>query len=227
MRRKYKLILIILICGLFTYFIYIFNKDNKLNIVALGDGVASGETSYNIDGISYNDYIKDYFSNKKLLNSYNDNYSKSDYFIKDLIYDIKSNVIDKNNNNYIKQVLYQADIITIGFGEEELVRLSMNNDLNGKILDKIIHEYDNLLFLLNELTDSKIIIISSYENSYLDKSDIIIFNSELSNLAIKHKAIFININDLLTTGEYFFDNKKIYFNYKGHQRIADMIIHSI
>ena len=41
--------------------------DNKLNIVALGDGVASGETSYNIDGISYNDYIKDYFSNKKLL----------------------------------------------------------------------------------------------------------------------------------------------------------------
>lgn len=227
MRRKYKLIIIILISGLLTYLIYFFNREEELQIVALGDGISSGETSYNIDGISYNDYLKDYFSSKKLLKSYDDNYASKNYKISELVNDIKSNVLDEEKDLYIKQVLHQADLITICFGEEELVRLAMTNDLDSEILKKIINEYDNLLYLLKDISDANIMIISFYENNYLDKSDIIILNAELSNIAIKYEATFINISDLMTDKDYFLDNKELYFNYKGHQKIADMIIHSL
>ena len=70
MRRKYKLILIICISIFFAYLIYFFNKEDKIYLVSFGDGVSSGETSYNIDGISYNDYLKEYFYSKKLLKEY-------------------------------------------------------------------------------------------------------------------------------------------------------------
>ena len=75
MSRKYKLIIIILVSVILTYFIYFYNKDKKITIMAMGDSVASGETSYNIDGISYNDYLKEYFKSKHLLKKYNDSYA--------------------------------------------------------------------------------------------------------------------------------------------------------
>lgn len=226
MKRKYKLIIIIIICSIFTYFIYFINKENKLNIVALGDGISSGETSYNIDGISYNDYLKDYFESKKLLKGYDDNYSNKNYELEDLINDIKSNVIIESKDIYIKQVIHNANLITISFGEEELTKLAMTDDLDNEVLKKFINEYDSLLYLLQGITDAKIVIIGFYENNYLDKSEVIILNSELSNVSIKYNATFINISDLMTNKEYFLDNKNLYFNYKGHIEIADMIIHS-
>lgn len=227
MKRKYKLLIIILTSIIFTYLIYIFNKDDKINFVALGDGIASGETSYNIDGISFNDYIKEYFDNKKLLNNYDNKYAYKNYKISELINDLKSNEIKDSEELYIKQILHQADIITICIGEEELVKLSMTADLNTEYLKKIINEYDSFIHMLKEITEAKIIIVGFYENNYLDKSETIVLNSELSNIAIKYNAIFINIGDLMLNKEYYLDNKSYYFNYKGHKAIAEIIINSI
>lgn len=226
MKRRYKLLLIILICGLFTYVIYFFNRDNKVNFVSLGDGIASGHTSYDIDGISYNDYIKEYFESKKILNKYNNLYAFENYKIEDLINDLKSNDV-KDNDLSIKQLLHNADLITICIGEEELVKLSITNDLDSNYLKIFIKEYDDLLYLLNDITDGKIIIVGFYENKYLSKADVIILNSELSNIAIKYNVIFINISDLMLNKEYYLDSKSFYFNYKGHKVIAEMIIHSL
>jgi len=226
-KRKYKLIIIILISSIFTYLIYFFNKDNKLNIVAIGDGIASGETAYNIDGISFNDYIKEYFENKKLLKSYDNKYAYKNYKISELINDLKSNDIKSDEKLYIKQILHNADFITLSIGEEELIKLSITNDLTTDYIKKFVSDYDNLLFMLKEITDAKIILIGFYENKYLDKSKIIILNSEISNIAIKYDCIFINISDLMLNNDYYIDNKSYYFNYKGHKKIAEMIIHSL
>jgi len=226
-KRKYKLIIIILISAMFTYLIYFFNKEDRLRIVALGDGVASGETPYEIDGISYNDYIKEYFENKKILKYFNNKYAYKNYKINELINDLKSNDLKETEDLYIKQMLHKADLITIGIGEEELVKLSMTNDLDIKYLQKIIAEYDDLMYILKDITEAKIVLIGFYENKYLDKSDVIILNSELSNLAIKYNAIFINISDLMLNKQYYFDSESYYFNYKGHKAIAEMIIHSL
>jgi len=226
-KRKYKLILIILVSAIFTYLIYFFNKEEKLRIVALGDGIASGETSYKIDGISYNDYIKEYFESKKLLKNFDNKYAYKNYKITELIDDLKSNDLKDNEELYIKQILHKANLITISIGEDELVKLAMTNDLDTKYLKKFIKEYDDLMYMLKSVTEAKVILIGFYENKYLDKSDVIILNSELSNIAIKYKAIFINISDLMLNKEYYLDSKSYYFNYKGHKAIAEMIIHSI
>lgn len=227
MRRKYKLILIILISATFAYFIYFFNKEEKVNIVAIGDGIASGETSYNIDGISYNDYLKEYFGNKRLLKNYNSSYASKNYKISDLINDLKSNVTSDKDDLSIQQIIHKADILTLSIGEEELVKLAITNDLSKEYIDKYIKEYDDLIYILKDITDGKLILIGYYENSYLEKSNIIILNSELSNIAIKYDCIFINISDLMLTKEYYLNSKSFYFNYKGHQAIAEMIVHSI
>jgi len=226
-KRKYKLILIILISVIFTYLIYSFFKEENLKIVALGDGIASGETSYNIDGISFNDYLKEYFENKKLLKNYDDTYSYKNYKISELINDLKNNDLKEAEDLYINQILHKADIITVAIGEEELVKLAKTNDLDTKYIKEFIKEYDCLMSMLKRITEAKIILVSFYENQYLDKSDIIILNSELSNIAFKYKSIFINISDLMLNKEYYLDNNSYYFNYKGHKAIAQMIIHSI
>lgn len=226
MKRKYRLILIILISAIFTYFIYFYNINDKINLVAIGDGIASGETSYDIDGISYNDYLKEYFERRKILKSYNNKYTYENYELSDFINDLNTNNLKEKVDLYIKQLLHQADLITISFGEEKLSKLAITKDLDMNYLKNFIQEYDNLLYLLREITEAKIIIIGFYENAYLDKSSVIVLNSEISNIAINYGATFINISDLMLNKDYYLDSKSIYFNYKGHKRIAEMIIHS-
>lgn len=227
MKRKYKIFIIVLISSIFTYLIYFFNQEEKLNIVALGDGIASGETSYDIDGISFNDYIKEYYDSKKLLNNYDNKYAFKNYKINDLINDLKNNNLHEDEDLFIKQILHNADLITISIGEEELVKLAITKDLDADYLKKFINEYDDLMYILKDITDAKIVLVGYYENHYLDKGKVIILNSEISNIANKYDAIFINISDLMLNKNFYVNNNSFYFNYKGHKEIAEMIIHSI
>lgn len=227
MRRKYKLILIIGISIILAYLIYFFNKEDKIYLVSFGDGVASGETSYNIDGISYNDYIKEYFYSKKILKEYNSSFATKNYLLGDFIGDIENNLKDEKKDKYIKQIIHRADIITINFGEDELTKLSITNDLTEEKTKKFINDYDKLLSLLKEITEAKIVVIGLYENDYLNKTNTIIFNSEIANIVNKYESIFINISDLLTEKEYYLNKNSYYFDYKAHKIIAEIIIHSI
>ena len=218
MKRRYKLLIIIIISGVLAFLIFLNNRNNKINIVVLGDAVSSGELSYRIDGISYNDYIKEYFANKKLLKSYNDYFSYQGNNLTKLITDI-----DKNNK-LIKQDLNQSNLITICIGEEELTKFAITKDLNKESIDNYLKSYDFLLNNIKKISEGKIIIISLYENKYLNKRDIILINSELSNIANKYDSIFININDL---EKDYLNKDGYYFNYKTHKIISDMIINSI
>lgn len=227
MHRKYKLLLIISISILLAYFIYIFNIEDKVYLVALGDGVSSGETSYNIDGISYNDYIKEYFDSKNILKKYNKDFSKKNYKIKELLDDLDNNVFNDNKSLYIKQVIHKGNIITLCIGEEELTKLSITNDLSENRIKEFINNYDTLLEKLKKITDGKVYVVGLYENNYLDNTTIIIINSELANLVKKYEYIFINITDLLLNKGYYLTSNSYYFNYKAHKLISDMIINSM
>lgn len=227
MRRKYQLILIISISIVIAYFIYFTNRESKINIIALGDGIASGETSYNIDGISYNDYVKDYFEKKKLLKNYNSTYAYENYKLKDAMADLAKNKKNKQDKLNINQMIHKANIITVAFGEEELTKLAMTNDLTKETINDFIWEYDKFISNLKDITEGKIIVISLYENKYLSKSNVIIVNSEISNLALKYDIIFLDISDLAINEKYYLNNQSFYFNYKAHEIIADMIINSI
>lgn len=227
MKRRYQLILIVLISVVIAYFIYFFNRDRKIRIMALGDGIASGETSYAIDGISYNDYLKEYFASKKILKDYNDDYAYENYKLVNIMDDLKNNQRNKNNKLNIKQLIHQADIITVSFGEEELVKMAITKDLNKESIDKFIKMYDEFIYALKDITEGKIIIIGFYENNYLDKTNVIILNSEVANIANKYDVVFINISDLMLNKDYFLNKESFYFNYQGHEVISDMIVNSI
>lgn len=227
MRRKYKLILIIFCSIIITYFIYIFYKEDKIYLVSLGDGISSGETSYNIDGISYNDYLREYYEEKNILKNYNFNFSKKNYTLTELINDIENNVLDDKTNLYIKQELHKANIITISIGMDELSKLEMTNDLDIEYLKKFINNYDKLINMLKEITNAKLLIIGYYENMFLNKSNVIMLNSEISNISLKYNETFINISDLMMNKDYFLNNKSYYFSYKGHEIIKEIIINSI
>ena len=57
-----KIILLTIIIGaISTFLIYKNFYHEDMNIVALGDGIALGETAFNVQGYSYNDYLKDYY----------------------------------------------------------------------------------------------------------------------------------------------------------------------
>jgi len=227
LRRKYKLILIIGISIIFAYFIYLFNKEDKIYLISFGDGVASGETSYNIDGISYNDYIKEYFYSKKLLKEYNSSFSKKNYTLNNLINDIENNIKDEKIDKYIKQIIHKANIITINFGEDEITKLAITNDLTEEKLKEFINNYDKLLGIIKELTESKVVVIGLYENDYLNKTNTIILNSEIANIVNQYEYTFVNISDLLKDKEYYLNKNSYYFSYKAHEIIAEIIIHSL
>ena len=91
LKRKYKLILIIIISIFITYIIYSLYEDSKITIAALGDGVSYGLTAYDVKGKGYNDYLKDYFNEINKLKEYNFNFVKENYKISELINDIEKN----------------------------------------------------------------------------------------------------------------------------------------
>jgi len=210
-----------------AYFIYFYNREDKIYLVGIGDGISSGETSYNIDGISYNDYLKEYYDSKKILKDFNFNFAKKNNSIKDIINDIENNTLDKKSDLFIKQILHKATIITISVGEDELTKLEMTNDLDEENIKKFIDNYDKLLQSLKKITEAKIVVIGLYENKFLNKSNIIILNSEISNLTNKYNAIFINVADLLLNKDYYLNKNSYYFSYKGHETISEIIIHSL
>ena len=227
LRRKYQLLLIILTSVIIAYFIFISNRESKINIVVLGDGIASGETSYNIDGISYNDYLKEYFESKRLLKNYNNSYAYENYKIENIINDLNNNEKKAQDDLNVKQLIHKADIVTVAFGEEELVKMALTNDLNEDAIKNFLSNYDKLIYMLKDITEGKIIIVGFYENMFLNASNVIILNSEIANIAIKYDAIFINISDLVLNRDYYVDKKSYYFNYKAHEIISDMIINSL
>ena len=65
MKRRYKLLLIIVIGSVLAIVIYFQVHSSKLNLVAIGDGFSLGMTPYNVVGISFNDYLT--FSNRKII----------------------------------------------------------------------------------------------------------------------------------------------------------------
>ena len=227
LRRLYKLIIIILLSIILAYFIYFFNKEEKLRIVSLGDGTSSGETYYNIDGISYNDYLKEYLDGKNNLKSYNTSFVKKNYKIEELLTDLNNNVIDKKTDLTIKQDIHKANLVIINMGEEELVKMSMTNDLTKEEIEEFLEYYQTLIQEIKKISEAKIVVIGFYENKYLSKSNAIILNSEVSNMALKYDLTFINIIDLMLNKKFFASENSFYYNYLGHKELAEVIIHSI
>lgn len=223
MRRLYKVILILVFGFIFTIIIYYESKSNLINYLALGDGISSGENAYLIDGFSFNDYYRE--SNIKRIKYFNDDFTKKNYRIEDLINDIKSNKLI--NNNYIEQLIHNSNIIVISIGMDELTKYSITDNIDKEYINRFIDNYDDLLFIIRKINDKNIIILGLYSNIYLKESNIIIINSKLKDIANKYNSLYIDINDILKDNNYFLKKDSYYFNYLAHKKISELIDYSL
>lgn len=147
--------------------------------------------------------------------------------LKDFLEELKSNRLNVTSNLYVKQILNKADIITINFGEEELSKYGITDKITLEVIEDYIKDYAYLLSELKEITEASVFVIGFYENNYLTKQDVILLNSKLANVVKKNEYNFINVSDLLINKEFYLTEDTIYFNYRAHKNIAEMILNTI
>jgi len=119
---KKKLILICIIGVLAIIAIYYVTINNKVKLLALGDGLASGMTAYNVNGYSYNDYLKDYYKEKNHLQSYNNSFSQENLTTLNFLNLLKTNISNNINNKEvtIQQAISSSNVIILAIGLDEL-----------------------------------------------------------------------------------------------------------
>lgn len=224
MKRRYKLLLIIVIGSVLTYFISFSTKKSKINLVALGDGISLGMTPYNVIGYSFNDYLKEYLEESNNLNNYNKDFCISHLTINQLKNILANNIIGQNSRLPIKQVIAQADILTIAIGEDEFADLSLKTKIKEDDIDNFIKTYENFINEIRMFYDKKIVIVSLYPAYKMSKNNTIEINDKLSKLAVKYKLKYIDILPISLNSNYYLQQTSYYMNYKAHKKISENII---
>lgn len=221
---KKKILIIIFIGVVVTFFIYKWNKQEKVFFLALGDGLATGMTAYNIEGYNYNDYIRDELEKENKLDSFVHEFAKSDGTVENLITSIENNYLYDELNITIQQALSKARLITIGIGMDELAHKSIKQILSTKEKEEYLEDVKMLLKLVRNFNVNEIYLLGIYKAYNMKESDVTYLNNELAKIAESFNIKFIDIADLATKNDYFSKNDSYYFNYKGHREIKNRIL---
>ena len=212
---KKKIIIITIISIILTFIIYFYTKNDEINLVSLGDSVSLGMTPYNIEGLSYNDYLKEYLKNSHKLKNYIHEFSENNITIKELI----SISQMKKEKIEIQRAISEADILTIAIGMDEISK----NKITTKIRNEFYDDLNELLSIIKVLNDNKVIVLSHYKTNYQDDLSLSKINAIIRDITITNNFIYIDINKILQNEKYYFDKNKYYINYLGNKRIYEEI----
>ena len=221
MKRRYKLLLIILLGVIFTFLINFITVKDKINLVSLGDGFSLGMTPYNVAGPSFNDYLKEKLEKKNKLGTYNNEFSIAHLRIHELNDYLEDNTLGKFTRIPIKQTIAAADIITLSIGLDEFADLSLQNNLTTEAMENYINEIEIFLKTIREFYDKKIIIIGLYSAYKFNQFDAIELNLSLQKICGKYNAYFLDIIAYHLNKSYYLDKTSYYLNYKAHKKIAN------
>lgn len=217
---KKKIIVIAMLGSILSIIIYFYTRKEDINIVSLGDGISIGMTPYNIEGYSYNDYLKNSYENIHKLNKYYE-FGSFGKTVKELIYEIKENKTKsfQDNKIEIQRAINEADILTLSIGMDELSE--------DKITKQQILEYEDdikeLFSMIKMLNNKKVFIISLYTIKKEELANVERLNAMLKEKAINNNFIFIDITNITNKKEYYLDDKSYYINYQGHLAIYNEI----
>lgn len=218
MKRRYKLILIIIIGVILTIIINSINSVNKITFTALGDGVALGNTSYDVVGLSFNDYLKERLDSNNLLETFNNEFSINNITVTELYNYLDNNVDGSRTKIPIKQTIASSDYVTIAIGMDEL-----NNNLSDEIINKYLNNMESLLKDIRVFYKKDIILLSLYKSDKLSKNNVVSINNKLKVICGKYDAYFIDVLGLSLNNKYFLDANSYYLNYLAHKEIAKEI----
>lgn len=224
MKRRYKLLLIILIGSLLTLLIYFREKESRVNLVAIGDGLAQGMTAYNVVGLSFNDYLSQVYENKNNLNSFNKEFSWDHLTIDKLNYLLNTNALSPKSKIPIKQIIEQADILTIAIGLDDFADISLRTHEYDKYINDYINNYKSVLATIRSFYSNKIIILGIYPAYNLDKNTVITINQHLQKLAFENDAKFLDLLSISLNRKYYLLPTSYYLSYEAHQKIAKDIL---
>ena len=220
-----KIILLTIIIGtISTFLIYKNFYHEDMNIVALGDGIALGETAFNVQGYSYNDYLKDYYEENSILKEYITEFAEVEETTKTLLLKFQNNYTLESTNTSITQAIAKAKILTLSLGTYEL---NNKKELTTAIVDEYVNNMEKILKFLRIYNKKNIVVISLYPTTKIKEEQIKNINARLEEICKNYEIKFINIENISQTPDYFFTKDNYYFNYKGHRYISEKIIENV
>lgn len=155
--KKNKLLVIFFLSCFFSYIIYNYTLEKRINILVLGDNYL-----LNNKYKTYDKYLSDKYYN---LNSLNKLFTSENSTYKDIINNIKSNyyVYSKNKKIYLNPLITSADVIIVNANNEKY----FEKCVKGKNIIKnynndLIKDIDELKKLINKISPAKVIVISNY-----------------------------------------------------------------
>lgn len=224
MKRRYQLLIIILIGIALTILINSAVIENKITYVAIGDGVSLGMTAYNVVGYSYNDYLVERLDNKNKLQSFNNEYSIQHLTISELNELFEDNALGSKTKIPIKQTIAKGDLLVINIGMDEFIDLSIKNKIDNKRIDKFLEEYELFIKNIRLFYDKDIIIISLYPAYNFNKNLVYEINNGLQRIAVENKTKYLDITAISLNQSYYVDDSSYYMNYQGHKAIYNQLL---
>ncbi len=220
---KYKILIIIVLGTLFTSIIYFYTDKDNLNVLALGDGISTGMTSYHIEGYDYNEYLVEFLNENKQLEHYYKNFNEVDETASSLLNKINNNIENIDKKIKLKQAIKEADIITLTLGMDELNNYAKKSNLGSTKISGYLNKYEEVIKALRKLNNKDIYLIGVYETTLLNEAKVKKINEELNNLCKQYNMTYIDIEDITEYTEYFISKKEYYLNYKGQEYIFNKI----
>lgn len=220
---KYKITLIIILGIFFTSIIYFHTDRDKVNVLALGDGISTGMTVYHVEGYDYNEYLTEYLNEENNLENYYKYFNEVDETTTSLISKINNNIESIDKKIKLKQAIKEADIITVSLGMDELNNYAKKNTLGSTKITGFLNKYEEIMQMLRKLNTKKIYLISLYDSNLINKTKITKINEELKKLAEIYSISYIDITDITTHNEFFIQKNNYYLNYKGQEYIYNKI----
>ncbi len=234
---KLKRLFIAALLILAVFFIYLSTVDKKVYYLNLGDSLATGVTPYKTEDYGYSDYLKDYLTEKNLLEKYVSGFSESEYRTTDLIRDIEDNK-KLENGITLKNALIKADLVTLSIGFNDLYAkigpsvLMPEIDQNKmyQYTDEVIIDLEKLLKLLREYCKEDILMINYYNPIETDEPKVEEFfryaNKRLKDLCETYEIQYIDIYTLFEDHHniYLPNPNDIHPSKEGYQAISDAII---
>ncbi len=240
---KYKKLIISILVFLSVFLIYVFNNDQRMNYIALGDSLAAGQNPYGEINFGYTDYIANYLSRNNLLKFYTKGFAQSGDKTTDLLEAIQDNktiqVDDKIIN--IKSSLRASNLVTISIGANDFIQsfnlANLKEDLKNLDLiqkvDEVLPKLDQTLKEIRKYAKNEVVVIGYYNplprlTSDLEEDLDKIFayiDLQYQSICNKYKMTYLSTYDIFKNNDDYLPNPlDIHPNTKGYEAISRTII---
>ena len=218
---KKIIILTVLIGSILAFLIFKVTYHEEINILALGDGLALGETAFNVRGYSFNDYLKDYYEENTNLKEYITEFASKRETTSSLLLKITTNYTLESSNISITQAIAKAQVLTLAIGMDEL---NLEEEITSPIIAKYLTNIEKIIQLIKIYNKKSIIVIGIYETPKISPEKASEINNNLQALCSSQDVTYIDISSVSKQESFFFTPKSYYLNYQGHRYIYEQIL---